>query len=67
MSDDADKAQPLIEREIETGLAEITAAIPKGESAKFCRDCGEKIPDARRRAVPGIKCCVFCSSQNESQ
>ena len=32
-----------------------------------CQDCGEDIPEARRRAVPGATRCVFCQGQIESR
>ena len=31
---------------------------PVGESLKFCAECEEEIPQARRDAVPGVKLCV---------
>jgi phage/conjugal plasmid C-4 type zinc finger TraR family protein len=36
---------------------------PSGESAYFCNSCGERIPDARRLAVPGTNVCGFCAMQ----
>jgi len=39
------------------------------ESAKWCTDarCGERIPDERRRAIPGVKFCVECQERREQQ
>jgi phage/conjugal plasmid C-4 type zinc finger TraR family protein len=36
-------------------------------SAKWCggSGCGERIPDERRRAIPGVKFCVSCKEQQE--
>jgi len=34
-----------------------------GASAYFCHSCGERIPDARREAVPGTNVCGFCARQ----
>lgn len=36
------------------------AALPQGESLEFCEGCGKKIPDARRKALPGVRLCVRC-------
>lgn len=33
-----------------------------GESAEFCVECDEPIPEARRKAVPGVKLCIDCQS-----
>ncbi len=36
-------------------------------SLKWCKGagCGERIPDERRRAVPGVELCVECQSALE--
>jgi len=36
---------------------------PAGDSAYSCRSCGERIPEARRQAVPGTNVCGFCARQ----
>lgn len=38
-------------------------------SAKWCKQagCGERIPDERRRAVPGVEFCVECQSVIEKK
>ena len=33
---------------------------PTGESAKYCIECEEEIPERRRELVPGVKLCVAC-------
>ena len=33
-----------------------------GDSAEFCIECDEPIPQARRDAVPGVQLCVACQS-----
>ena len=38
---------------------------PQGESLTECADCGEAIPEARRKAVPGVKLCVDCASERD--
>lgn len=37
---------------------------PEGESAQVC-GCGEPIPEARRRALPGVRTCVECQRDIE--
>lgn len=36
-------------------------------SAKWCSGagCGDRIPDERRRALPGVKLCVACQELKE--
>lgn len=38
---------------------------PICQSAFFCAICGAKIPEQRRRALPGIQICVTCKRLSE--
>ncbi|PIQ65048.1 MAG: hypothetical protein COV97_06100, partial [Zetaproteobacteria bacterium CG11_big_fil_rev_8_21_14_0_20_59_439] len=40
---------------------------PTRESAKWCTapGCGQRIPDARRKAVPGVQLCIECQAWQE--
>ncbi|WP_017930483.1 DksA/TraR family C4-type zinc finger protein [Robiginitomaculum antarcticum] len=40
--------------------------MPKGESAKLCVECGDDIPERRRLAVPGVKTCILCQNERDS-
>ena len=35
------------------------------ESAEFCEECGDDIPEERRKAIPGVQLCVFCKERME--
>lgn len=35
------------------------------ESAEFCAECDEPIPEARRAAIPGVQLCVACQSGHD--
>lgn len=37
-----------------------------GPSAELCRECGAPIPEARRRAVPGVTLCVDCQEEEDN-
>jgi phage/conjugal plasmid C-4 type zinc finger TraR family protein len=39
-------------------------AIYTGESAEFCEECGESIPETRRKAI-ACRYCVTCQSALE--
>lgn len=41
--------------------------MPVGESLTHCAECDEEIPEARRRAVPGVKLCVDCQSTRDAR
>ena len=38
---------------------------PAGPSATHCDECGDPIPEARRKLVPGVRLCVGCQAENE--
>lgn len=42
-------------------------AIPKGAGSDFCDECGEKIPEARRKAMPGARLCVECQEEMDKK
>lgn len=41
-------------------IKRVRAALPKGKSLDYCEECGDKIPDARREALPGVRLCIEC-------
>lgn len=41
-------------------------AVPAGAvSAEWCEACGAEIPEARRKAVPGVQTCIDCARETE--
>lgn len=68
MSDEIDRAQAHEEELRADALAahaRKTAVMQ--ESAKFCEEpsCGQRIPAARRKAVPGVRFCIECQGLRE--
>lgn len=41
--------------------------VPCGESLLYCEECGEEIPEARRRAIPGVRLCIDCQEEADKQ
>ncbi len=41
------------------------ARMPTGEGQTRCPECGAEIPEARRRALPGVRTCVPCQSERD--
>lgn len=57
-----------IEASIADELARMAArVVPVGESLTECAECGEEIPQARRKAVPGVKLCVTCQQERDGR
>lgn len=40
--------------------------LPSGPGEVHCQSCGEEIPEARRRALPGVRTCVDCQSARDT-
>jgi phage/conjugal plasmid C-4 type zinc finger TraR family protein len=38
-----------------------------GEGLTHCEECGEEIPAARRKALPGARTCVPCQSGRDTK
>jgi phage/conjugal plasmid C-4 type zinc finger TraR family protein len=57
--------QDQIERTLKDAVKAARVQLNRGESATHCEECGAPIPEARRRAVPGVRLCVPCQSGRE--
>jgi phage/conjugal plasmid C-4 type zinc finger TraR family protein len=49
-----------IDDTITDGVQGARARLPQGEGTRECVECGEAIPAARRKALPGVVTCVAC-------
>jgi phage/conjugal plasmid C-4 type zinc finger TraR family protein len=56
-----------IEDTITDGVLTARARLPVGEGAEHCVECGDDIPEARRKALPGARTCVSCQSGRDSR
>jgi len=59
--------QEQIDASIDDALGQIRRRLPQGASRETCEDCGEPIPEARRRAVPGVRLCVSCQQEADAE
>lgn len=50
---------------IEDEVARARSRLPKGESLAECEECGEPIPEARRKALPGVRLCIACQEEED--
>jgi phage/conjugal plasmid C-4 type zinc finger TraR family protein len=41
--------------------------LAEGQGSDFCDDCGERIAEARRKALPASRTCVGCQSIRDGQ
>ena len=59
--------QEQIDASVEDAVARARSRLPRGESLTHGEDCGEQIPEKRRRAVPGVRRCVACQSEADAE
>jgi phage/conjugal plasmid C-4 type zinc finger TraR family protein len=59
--------QEQIDASVEDAVERARSRLPRGESLKHCEECGVAIPEARRKAVPGVRLCVDCQQQKDSE
>lgn len=63
--DDCDLGNMHAERYQKQALARQLNRPAPGASRTVCEDCGETIPEGRRKAAPGCVRCVKCESELE--
>jgi phage/conjugal plasmid C-4 type zinc finger TraR family protein len=57
--------QDQIDDSVKDAVAGARARMPAGESAEYCDECGEPIPEKRRAALPGVRTCVACQAERD--
>ncbi|NUL35830.1 DksA/TraR family C4-type zinc finger protein [Kosakonia sacchari] len=57
--------QQQIDSTIDDAVARARSSLPSGESLKACEECGEPIPEARRKAIPGVRLCIICQHEKD--
>jgi phage/conjugal plasmid C-4 type zinc finger TraR family protein len=59
--------QDQIDDTVTDAVRAARARMPSGKSAEYCEECGDDIPEARRRAQPGTQTCVSCQSARDGR
>ncbi len=59
--------QGQIDDTVMNGVMRARARIPTGDGEIHCVECGDEIPEARRRALPGVRTCIMCQSAHDSR
>lgn len=60
-----------VEEQIEASIADELARLKLrnrpavGKSRDTCAECDEPIPEARRKALPGVKLCIDCQEARD--
>jgi phage/conjugal plasmid C-4 type zinc finger TraR family protein len=59
--------QDQIDASVADEVNRARSHLPQGESALKCIQCDTTIPEARRKALPGVRLCVACQEDNDRE
>jgi len=59
--------QDQIDASVDDAVKLARSRLPGGNSLTHCQECETAIPDARRKAIPGVRLCVSCQAELEEQ
>ncbi len=59
--------QDQIDDTVDEAVQRARSRLPKGESLTHCEECDALIPEARRKALPGVRLCVGCQSARDKE
>ncbi|SJZ53851.1 DksA/TraR family C4-type zinc finger protein [Novilysobacter spongiicola] len=54
--------QDQIDATVEDAIKRARSRLRQGPGLTHCEECDEPIPEARRKAVPGVRLCVSCQA-----
>lgn len=57
--------QEQIDSTVEDAVRRARSRLPDGPGRADCEDCGELIPAARQKAIPGVRRCVTCQAVDD--
>lgn len=55
--------QEQIDATVKDAIERARAQLAKGPGSSHCQECGVEIPEARRKAVAGVRHCVACQEE----
>ena len=60
--------QDQIDATVKDAIKRARSRMPQGPGREHCEECDAPIPEARRKAVPGVRLCVSChQAQDEAE
>ena len=59
--------QEQIDATVADAIQRARARLPSGPSLSRCEDCDAPIPEARRKALPGVRLCVPCQEAQDRE
>jgi phage/conjugal plasmid C-4 type zinc finger TraR family protein len=59
--------QEQIDATVKDAIKRAKSRLPTGPSLEVCAECGAKIPEARREAIPGVRLCLACQEEKDRE
>ena len=59
--------QDQIDASVDDAVKLARSRLPEGEGSTHCEECDSLIPEARRKAIPGVRLCVKCQEELEKR
>ena len=59
--------QDQIDASVKDGIARVRSKLPSGPGLQHCEECEAVIPEARRKAIPGVRLCVACQEAVDAE
>ena len=56
-----------IDATVEDAVKRVRDNLPRGDSRTNCEECDATIPEARREAIPGVRLCVACQAEHDTE
>ncbi|QDH69586.1 DksA/TraR family C4-type zinc finger protein [Marilutibacter alkalisoli] len=57
--------QDQIDATVEDAIKRARSQLARGPGLSHCEECDAPIPEARRKAVPGVRLCVACQEAED--
>ncbi|NLA69296.1 MAG: DksA/TraR family C4-type zinc finger protein [Gammaproteobacteria bacterium] len=59
--------QEQIDATVKDAIDRARSRLGTGPGREDCEECGARIPEARRKAVPGVRLCVTCQAARDEE
>ena len=59
--------QDQIDATVKDAIERARSRLGTGPGRAECEECGEPIPEARRKAVPGVRLCLACQAARDEE
>ena len=56
-----------IDATVKDAVNRVKSQLPTGPGLTHCESCNVEIPEARRKAIPGVRLCVACQAAEDKE